>query len=230
MTQNSKFVSRKNIIVALVMAFLLFFFDSLFQQWMTEFLFQQISSQKGVNLWIWFPVLGSVLFSVALNLVLGGLILAALKFRKRNDQTSLLQFFASRLNLLFIESLRALGKTFSWSFLFIFPGLYKWVCYTFVPFVVMFDPDYQSGRVDALESSTQKVRFSFWKISLILTGFSVVVPLLFLSLDDYSVFWNTPLESLCLHIFKFGLTVLMASLLFRIWEKKNGTDVQLERN
>ena len=52
--------------------------------------------------------------------------------------------------------------------LFVIPGLIFWVQLTFVPYVVMFDPEFKSGTVDALERSKLLVKGHFWRITGIL--------------------------------------------------------------
>lgn len=70
---------------------------------------------------------------------------------------------------LFVEGLRMTGHILMWAILFVVPGLYKQIRYIFVPFVVLFDPEYKNGKVDALSQSSELTKGVFW----ILTGIFV---------------------------------------------------------
>jgi hypothetical protein len=52
-----------------------------------------------------------------------------------------------------IETLRALARILLWACLFIVPGMYWYLRYQFVSYVVLFDPSYAQGKVDALIES-----------------------------------------------------------------------------
>ncbi len=51
------------------------------------------------------------------------------------------------------ESLRALGRVLLWFFVLIIPGVYWYMRYFLVPYVVILEPEYQKGNVDALKLS-----------------------------------------------------------------------------
>lgn len=53
------------------------------------------------------------------------------------------------------EGLRAMGVVILWTILLIIPGIFKYVRLTFVPYVVVADPEYGAGRRDALKYSDQ---------------------------------------------------------------------------
>lgn len=57
-----------------------------------------------------------------------------------------------------LESIRALAKALLWSILFLIPGLFFYTRYFFVPFVVLKDPEYQLGQVDALKRSNDLIK------------------------------------------------------------------------
>ncbi len=67
-----------------------------------------------------------------------------------------------------IESLRALGKTILGLVLFIVPGLYYYIRYSQVPFVVMFSNAYKTGKADALKMSNYLVAGNAIKVTLFL--------------------------------------------------------------
>jgi hypothetical protein len=57
-----------------------------------------------------------------------------------------------------IEGIRSFAVAIFWGFLLIVPGIIKYVRYTFVCFVVVADPEYQAGRVDALDQSERLIK------------------------------------------------------------------------
>ncbi|OQW50856.1 MAG: hypothetical protein A4S09_11050 [Proteobacteria bacterium SG_bin7] len=72
----------------------------------------------------------------------------------KNTPTNFLEVTKKNLIPLTIESLRALGKTILGFVLFIIPGLYFYVRYSQVPFVVIFSDAYKAGKADALKLSS----------------------------------------------------------------------------
>jgi hypothetical protein len=70
-----------------------------------------------------------------------------------------------------IESIRALGMTLLWMLALILPGVFKYLRYCFVPYIVLADPEYEKGNVDALERSNELIR-----------GITLILFLLFLAL------------------------------------------------
>lgn len=61
--------------------------------------------------------------------------------------------FWRHLNQFLIESIRSWGKILLGLICFIIPGLILFLRYLLVPFVVVYDPRYDQGKVDALEQS-----------------------------------------------------------------------------
>ncbi|MES2801192.1 MAG: hypothetical protein V4654_01760 [Bdellovibrionota bacterium] len=102
---------------------------------------------------------------------------------------SLKGFFAANFELSFLETIRAWGKTFLWTFLFIIPGIIKFFFYFPVPFVVFFSKRYQAGEVDALKLA-QKIAKKHWFWLLIyMAMFTFILPMTTsLGMDQYRVF------------------------------------------
>jgi hypothetical protein len=95
-----------------------------------------------------------------------------------------------------VETLRAWGKIYLWSFVFIFPGIIRYINYILTPFVVVFSQKYQNGEVDALEYSAKISKNFWWSIKLWLGLFFVIVPLLFYFVfGDYRLFTSHPLAA-----------------------------------
>jgi hypothetical protein len=73
-----------------------------------------------------------------------------------------------------IEELRAAGEVLTGFIMFIFPGFNRLIHYFFVPFVVLFDEDYLTGKIDALKASKEVSLSHFWFISTLLTATAII--------------------------------------------------------
>lgn len=116
------------------------------------------------------------------------------------------EFIKSKFELGLLETLRAWGKTFLWTFAFVLPGLVAYTYYFLTPFVVIFSKDYADGKVDALKHSAKLTKLFFWRLNLWLTVFYMAVPFsLSTLLDEKRVFRLSPLTA--------TLSVLLETLL-----------------
>lgn len=79
------------------------------------------------------------------------------------------------------ESLRVLASVILWSLLLIIPGIFKQIRYFFVPFVVLFDSEYQASRRDALNRSNELVR----GITLPFVALVIVYVLIFIFIGKF---------------------------------------------
>lgn len=77
-------------------------------------------------------------------------------------------FTQRHIQALTIESLRSLGVALIWFLLLIVPGVIKYIRYLFVPYIVVADPDYEAGRVDALNESERLSKGFFWPLLVII--------------------------------------------------------------
>lgn len=133
-----------------------------------------------------------------------------------------------------VETLRAWGKIYLWSFVFIFPGIIRYINYILTPFVVAFSKKYKNGEVDALEYSTKISKNFWWSIKLWLGFFFVIVPALFyLIFSDYRLFTSHPLaatgvvflETLAELLFHYIILKLFIKFLNEHEVVAHGTDV-----
>jgi hypothetical protein len=117
---------------------------------------------------------------------------------------------ATRFIDLIKENLKAIGSASLWMFVFIIPGLIKWIEYSLLPFVVFLNPDYQKGDREALSLSIALVKKSFWKFFLFWILFNCVIPIcLSVMGGEYESFKETPLIA--------TLLSLIESLIFWSW-------------
>jgi hypothetical protein len=168
------------------------FFSTLMDQYLTKQVENLISSKDGLSnmIWVWggLSVLSAILFPLLISIFCAYFFITSTK--------SLNEFVEDNFELSLIETLRAWGKTFLWSFVFLLPGVFKYINYILTPFVVMFSKKYKRGEVDALEYSTLISKKFFWSIKLWLGVFYVIVPVLFYALfDEYRIFTNHPVSA-----------------------------------
>ncbi|OFZ32152.1 MAG: hypothetical protein A2622_13850 [Bdellovibrionales bacterium RIFCSPHIGHO2_01_FULL_40_29] len=188
-----------------------------------------IQSPQGLSniIWLWgaLSMAASLLFPLIISLLCCHTL--------ARPTVPRLQFVKSKLELGLIETLRAWGMTFIWSFAFIIPGLIKYTYYLLTPFVVMFSTQYERGEVDALKLSTEISKKFWWRLNFWLALFYFALPIMISSvLDEYRVFRLHPvtatlcvlLETFILFIFHFIMLKLFIKYLHEI-EVPNGTDV-----
>lgn len=120
--------------------------------------------------------------------------------------------FLGDLNSALIESTRALARMIRWFPIFIIPGIVKFIRLTFVPFVVIDEPRYQQGAIDALNRSERLVKQRFWLVVLALFLSSLVpaFPSLLFQGENISLA-SRPVASITLSVFEF-FTGLLATI------------------
>ena len=119
----------------------------------------------------WGPLLTSLTTSFIIILILP-FPLYELTYKK--VPSSLWVFVKKHSRPLFVESLRVLTYVLLWSFLFILPGVYKQIRWTFVPFIVYFDPNYEKGDVDPLEESAKLSVGLMWVLTPLIVALGLV--------------------------------------------------------
>jgi hypothetical protein len=119
-----------------------------------------------------------------------------------------------------IETLRSLGWALLWSFALLIPGLIRYIQYSFVPYIVLFDPRYENGELDALEHSRYLIRGHTGAIAglialyfVLLSGFSLLV-------TGSSIFKN-PVATLCSHGLYQLLSLMLSIFLYATYESLN---------
>ncbi|MGZ3768883.1 MAG: hypothetical protein ACXVCP_03985 [Bdellovibrio sp.] len=134
---------------------------------------------------------------------------------------SLSAFLQKNLNQIYIETLRSWGKTLLWSLLFILPGIWKFIEYGLVPFVVTSSPKYDDGKEDALKRSAEIVRHHKLLVAGVFIFFHIFIPLTLSALfDSYRLLWKTPISSLLLSALDAYLLLISTQILFNIFKKE----------
>lgn len=163
--------------------------------------------------------------SLALNLFFPLILLAICLFFLnqilRSQTMDFVTFLEKKFSHLIIETLRSWGKILIWSLLFILPGVWKYMQYLFVPFVVTSDWQYEQGQVDALERSKGLFGQNKGRIFLFLFLFNIFIPIVATGLfNSYRLIWKTPAESLVLSAFDAYVLILSTHVLFNIFRKE----------
>ena len=183
-------------------------------QWVTLKMEDQLMNVHGTGPLIWWFGGLSVILNLLYPLLTLLIILSALGSEK---PLGFLQRFG---NQTLIEQMRSWGKAMNWSLLFIIPGLIQFFRFVFVPFVVCFDPEYQTGTVDALEKSKTLARGKLLPIIGLFLLFAVIFPILLVAVDDYKLVWKTPLPALFICFVEMLLNFCFIWILWRIYQKQ----------
>lgn len=203
------------------------FFSTLIDQLLQKQVENLISSKDGLTnmIWVWggLSIINAILFPVLISLLCAYVLV--------NTNQKIKTFLAENIELSFIETLRAWGKTFLWTFVFIIPGIVKYINYILTPFVVMFSRKYKNGEVDALKYSTLISKHFWWSIKLWLGVFYVIVPIIFYALfDDYRVFSTHPIAASALVFLNAVIQILFHFVILKLFikylnEVENGAHV-----
>lgn len=175
-----------------------------------------LGMQPEVYLFGFLSIVSSILFPVLLTTVA---LYALVHWNELTDNLG--EFLKKNLNQMYIETLRSWGKSLLWSLLFVLPGLWKFLMYSMVPYVVTGSKVYQDGNIDALKASTDIVKKHWFKVLVVFFVFHVFIPVLLSTLfDSYRVLWNTPVLSLILSGLDTYLLLLSTHILFIIFRSE----------
>jgi hypothetical protein len=199
--------------------FFVILLSTLGDQWVSKVLEQQMSSDHAD--------MGMIVLYGSLSMTLGmlgplfSLILffyAVARVQGRTE-TSLWNFTAHYANALSIESLRSIGKTLFWSLFFLIPGLVRFVQLIFVPLIVVFDPNYEKGEVEAIKMSTRLVNRRFFRIIAYLVVFYIALPIFMTSVfTESKEILKTPLIASLFVAIETSLEIVSMWLLYLIFQ------------
>lgn len=198
-------------------------------QYISKLVEESMRNPEGMTTWVYFYGLLSLACSLVFPTLLTLISLFALQNKPETSQPVQYRLFfkqelPEQFPQLLIESLRAWGKILLWSFVFIVPGVVKYVSYTLIPFVVTSLPDYQAGKVDALKTSSYLVRKNGGKILFTILLFHFFMPLVLTTLfDEYRLLWQNPVQSLLLSLLDAYLYLLGTQVFLWIFKNSLGT-------
>ena len=213
------------------------FLSTLTEQVITKQVEQLVRSKDGLSgmLWVYVSIslASAILFPIFTGMVASFSILRD-SLKSQDDKISFFKFFKSRLELSLIESFRAWGKGFLWCFVFILPGIWKFISYILTPYVVLFSQRYQRGEVDALEYSAVICKKYFKRINWWLTVFYLFIPIaIYAVAEPYRLFDRTPFAATALVLIRavteYAFHYFMLKIFFDfINEEENKTEIKSE--
>lgn len=191
--------------------------SSLTDQFVQKQIENIISSKDGLTnmIWVWgaFSLVTAVFFPLIISFLCAFFLVS-------HQQQKLTSFFSAHFELGMVETLRAWGKTFLWSFLFIFPGIVKYINYFMTPFVVLFSERYQNGEVDALQYSTEISKNFWWSLKIWMGVFYVIVPVvLYFLLDEYRTFDIHPVTATAVVLLESFIVILFHYIVLKMFIK-----------
>jgi hypothetical protein len=202
--------------------FILVVLSNTIDQYLNLNIEQSLQSPTGLNNQAYFYGLLSILSGVVFPVVLMTISLFAI--RPNRSQEDLKLFIEKYTEQIFIETLRAWGKSLLWALCFILPGIWKFIEYSLVPIIVTSSEDYEQGKVDALHLSSQLFRKHWFQVLFIIVVFHLFIPLILTTLfDAYRLVWKTPLASLFLSLLDTYILLISTQLLFDIFKNEVNT-------
>jgi hypothetical protein len=184
-------------------------------QWLSDLVSDQLASPTGASDTVWLWVGLSVLLALLFPMLIACLTLGA-SYRSAHSISAL---FQQRFSFLVREQLRASGVALLWCFALILPGIWRFLQFTFVTYVVLLDSSYMQGTVNALQKSQSIFRRVWGKTLLVLFFLGFLAPLAIASLDEYQHFFSHPLTASLSSLLQTSLTVSVFLLLARLAEK-----------
>lgn len=138
----------------------------------------------------------------------------------RGRRIGLPEFLSSSANQVYIETVRSWGSSLAWGLLLILPGLFRLIQLIFIPFVVIFLKDYQTGQIDALKKSTRYFMKRPWRMMGYVFLFMVLLPLILTAqLDPWRSYLSQPLAAFLCTLIDLVLLVISAQVLFRLFDR-----------
>ena len=191
--------------------------SNLLDQYLNRQIEEVIKSPQGLSNVIWFWGAVSLISSMVFPLIIALLCSHALV----RLSTPVTDFFSEKFELGLVETFRAWGKTFLWSFLFIIPGLVKFSYYMLTPFVVFFSKKYARGEVDALAYSEKMAKKFWWQLNAWMTLFYVIIPIsLSSAIDEARLFKTHPITALLCVLLETFLILIFHFLILKLFLKK----------
>ncbi|MBY0452340.1 MAG: hypothetical protein K2P92_04835 [Bdellovibrionaceae bacterium] len=205
------------------------FLSTLGDQIITTQIEKLIGSKNGLSNMIWFwgsiSLVNAILLPMTTALISSFLVV---QFNKKSEGG--LSFTFDHFELLTIETLRAWGKCFLWSFVLVLPGIWKFFTYTLTPYVVLFSKKYARGEVDALAYSEHICKKNWKAVNKWLTVFYLVVPIAsYVLFEPFRVLAITPVRGTLLILLKTVVELAFHYQMLKIMiEFINKTEVEEE--
>jgi hypothetical protein len=190
-------------------------------QWITMKMESHLMNPNGTSSWVW--AYGALSLILSLLYPLTALLLVLSTKAEKSPLAFLKQNFSQSL----IENMRAWGSIMLWSLLFILPGIYKFLQYLFVPFIVCFDPAYQRGEKDILQASKAQSKGQLIILFLAFLLFSVSIPILMAAFDEWKLIWKTPVSALLICLVEMLLNLCFIQVIWKVYQRSLGYESSL---
>jgi hypothetical protein len=195
--------------------FVLTVIGAVMDQWITGRMEDMLLNPTGTSRLIWLYGGFSMMWSLLYPLM--GLLLILWTVQSR----PFLTFWSESFPQAMIEIMRSWGKSMTWSFLFIIPGLIRFIQYLFVPLIVCLDPQYGEGRREALEHSRALSKGQLARLAGFFVLTTMLVPGLLTSFDEWKIFSVHPASALGISAFEMLLNLGFSLWLFRIYQRSS---------
>ncbi len=193
--------------------FVLTVIGAVIDQWITGRMEDMLLSPEGTSRLVW--LYGGISMIWSLLYPLAALILILWSVQSQ----PFLKFWSQTFPQSLIELMRAWGKSMTWSFLFIIPGLVRFIQYLFVPMIVCMDPAYAQGQREALQYSRQLSKGQFAKLAGFFILTTMLVPALLTIFDEWKIFSAHPLSALMICVLEMLLNLCFSLWLLRIYQR-----------
>lgn len=195
---------------------------------------KSLASTDGGAYLIWLWAFAAVILSLLTPLVATLLVLATWKDRRSlvpaQIENPVPDFLWRHTGDLIREEMRAFGSVMMWSFLLILPGIWRFLELTFLPWVVCYSPAYQSGQQDALQEARRRFYLVWPQLLFLFFLFWLILPLPKMFFDEQLSYFDSPFTAFAFNLVDVALFVLLQWFVSNLWERTNGTDVQMARH
>jgi hypothetical protein len=204
---------------ALFLIFFVVLFTNISEQLLNEKLQVEMRSETSTFFAL---VLTVILLSLGSVFIQEAVFLAYIEKLQPQNKYSM----SSRLIDLIRETLKAIGSASLWMYVFIVPGLMRWVQYSLLPFVVFLNPEYQSGEREALSLSRQLIKTKAFRFYGVWLFFNLLIPLLLSFFTaDWESFRQTPISATILSFAEGLIFWFWMLILWHIFEKRSGIPI-----
>jgi hypothetical protein len=193
--------------------FILTVIGGITDQWLTNQMENMLLNPSGTSRLVWLYGGLSMIWSLLFPLM--GLLLILWTVQSR----PFVKFWSESFPQAMIELMRSWGKSMTWSFLFLIPGLVRFIQYLFVPLIVCLDPSYQQGEREALKHSRMLAKGQFAKLAGFFILTTMLVPALMTSFDEWKIFSVHPASALGISAVEMLLNLAFSLWLFRIYQR-----------
>ncbi len=170
---------------------------------------------EGMDFRIWIYASAAILIGLCYPVLMIHFLVSSVHPQKNSFDSPFSSSFACALR----EQMRATGSSLLWGMLFILPGFVRYFQLLFVPMVALAHPQYAQGEIDALTVSRKLVRTQWKKLLGLVIVFTIILPVLLSSFDEYKIFSRSLWTALPLSLLESFLSLIFISLIWILFLK-----------